>query len=97
MIGAGAVIGANVVSTNNVHISTKSNVFIRFDTSANGTDWSSNAYALTLTTATFQTNGNANISRITNTIGAKWLRVAGIENASTNRIYIQRLTFQTEP
>ncbi len=92
-----AVLGANVISTNNAAISTKSNVFVRFDTSANGTDWVLNQYSLTLTTATFQTNGNANIARLTNSVGAKWLRIGQIENANTNRIYIQRLSFDIDP
>lgn len=92
-----AVIGANIYSSNNVHISTKSNSIIRFDTSANGTDWSTNAYSLSLTTATFQTNGSANIARLTNTVGAKWLRIGAVENANTNRVYIQRATWSIDP
>jgi hypothetical protein len=92
-----AVIGANIYSSNNVHISTKSNSIIRFDTSANGTDWSTNAYSLSLTTATFQTNGSANIARLTNTVGAKWLRIGAVENVNTNRVYFQRMTFSIDP
>ncbi len=92
-----AVIGANLYSTNNVHASTKSNVFVRFDTSANGVDWTNNAYFLTLVTATFQTNGNAHILRFTNSLGAKWVRIGQIENANTNRVYFQRLSFDVDP
>ena len=92
-----AVIGANIYSTNNVGITTKSNSVIRFDTSANGTDWSTNAYSFSLTTATYQTNGNANIARLTNSVGAKWLRIGAVENVNTNRVYFQRMTFSIDP
>ena len=92
-----AVIGANIYSTNNVGITTKSNSVIRFDTSATGTDWSTNAYSFSLTTATYQTNGNANIARLTNSVGAKWLRIGAVENVNTNRVYFQRMTFSIDP
>ncbi len=92
-----AVLGANIYSTNNAHATTKSNAVVRFDASANGTDWVLNQYSFSMATATFQTNNNANIVRITNTVGAKWLRIGQIENVNTNRIYIQRLTFSVDP
>lgn len=91
-----AVLQGAVYSSNNVHISTKSNVFIRFNTSLNGTDWVTNAYNIALVTDTFQTNTLSTIARITNTTGAKWLQVGAVENANTNRVYIPRLHWETK-
>lgn len=92
-----AVLGANIYSSNIVHIASKSNVVVRFDASANGTDWATNAYGFSLTTATFQTNGNASIGRLTNSLGAKWLRLGAVENSNSNRVYIQRVSFSIDP
>jgi hypothetical protein len=92
-----AVLGANIYSSNNVNIASKSNVVVRFDASANGTDWATNAYGFSLTTATFQTNGNASIGRLTNSLGAKWLRLGAVENSNSNRVYIQRVSFSIDP
>jgi hypothetical protein len=93
--GAIAQFSLSVQSTNNVHATTKSNIVIRLDSSLNGTDWVTSAYALTFPTATFATNANATIVTLTNT-GGKWLRVGTIENPNTNRVTIARFNWSID-
>jgi hypothetical protein len=90
-----AQFSASVQSTNNVHITTKSNIVIRLDSSLNGTDWVASAYTLTFPTATYATNANATLLTLTNT-GGKYLRVGTVENPNTNRVTISRFNWSID-
>jgi len=78
----------NVQSTNNIHVSTKSNILIYLDTALTGTTWSTNQYLISVPTHTYQTNELVTLHRITNTVGGNYLRVGAIWNANTNMAYI---------
>lgn len=88
-----AVLQCAVITTNVAHISTRSNVVVRFDTSLNGTDWLTDQYELSIPVAS-TTNANSTISLLTNTVGGKWLRIGACENVNTNRVTFQRFYFQ---
>jgi hypothetical protein len=93
-----AVLQCSLIQTNLAHLSTISNAVVRFDTSANGTDWKVSAYAFTLAPTGVTNAGTGysteatDIQRITNTVGAKWLRFGVLENVNTNRVTLSRFT-----
>lgn len=80
------VFQAVLQSTNNVHATTKSNVFLYLDANIGGQVWATNQYTLSFATHTYQTNALASLVTITNTIGANWLRIGQQCNPNTNLV-----------
>lgn len=91
-----AVLQIAMVTTNVAHITTRSNVYVRLDTSANGTDWNTNAYVVSVSPSLTADLYNNSITRLTNSVGGKWLRVGTVENANTNRVWLARFTIETQ-
>jgi hypothetical protein len=89
-----AVVQLSVVGTN---AATTGTVTVLLDTSDNGSDWLAAQY----TTATVTCNGTTTatgISRITNSVGGKYLRIGGYKNLNdaTNAVTVQRFTISLE-
>lgn len=78
-----------VATTNNA--TTTETVRLWLDTSDNGTDWVVKQYPITSNT------NSALITKITNSVGGKYVRIGNFENSSTNTIVTQRLTVSTKP
>jgi hypothetical protein len=79
-----AVLQLSVISTNNV----ATNAFVvQWRTSDNGVDWVSSAYSVSVTPT--GTNSATAISRITNSVGAKWLQVGSVENPNAAAVSVQ--------
>lgn len=90
-LGDVLVFQAVLQSTNNIHVSTKSNVFLYLDANIGGQVWATNQYTLSFATHTFQTNAVASLVTITNTIGANWLRIGQQCNPNTNIVIFNSL------
>ena len=80
-IGQVAVFQLTCVGTN---AAVTNNVILKMDTSDNGTDWLANQYTISNTPAGL-TKGTS-ITKVTNTVGGKWLKVNRIENL--NETYV---------
>lgn len=93
-----AVIQGALYQTNTAHATTISNAVIRFDTSNDGRNWQISAYNYSLAPTGVTNAGTGfsttatTITRLTNTIGGKWLRAGIMENVNTNRIYWANLS-----
>lgn len=85
-----AVFQLTCVSTNTC----SSAVNVDLDTSDNGTDWVSGSYTVGVT-ANGTTPVTA-ITRLTNSVGGKYLRVAAIRNPNAYAITVQRFTLSTK-
>lgn len=83
-----------ITTTNVAHATTRSNVVIRFDTSVNQTDWVTNQYSLNAAPGGTASVANSTITRLTNSVGAKWIRVGATENVNTNRVWFNRFHVQ---
>lgn len=77
-----AVVGTNASPTNAIRIT--------FDTSDNGTDWSADAYSHSVTPT--GTSSATSLTRITNTVGGKYIRFGKVENANLTAVTISRYT-----
>lgn len=83
-LGDVLVFQAVLQSTNNIHVSTKSNIFLYLDANMAGNTWATNQYTVSFPTHTYQTNAVASFATITNTIGATFLRIGQQCNPNTN-------------
>lgn len=77
-----AVVGTNASPTNAIRVT--------FDTSDNGTDWLTDQYSHSVTPT--GTTTASSITRITNTVGGKYLRFGKVENANLTAVTINRYT-----
>jgi hypothetical protein len=84
-----AVIQQTIVSTNN-GLGLTNNVTKTLDTSDNGTDWVADQY--TIATALNKTTNATSITRITNSVGAKYIRFGQDRNPNSNAVQTVRLT-----
>lgn len=82
-----AVVQLTVGSTNTA--TGAASVF--FDTSDDGVFWVANQYLVQVTAN--GTTAATTVARMTNTVGAQWLRVGQVGNASANAVTITNLTF----
>lgn len=85
-----AVFQLTCVSTNTC----SSAVTVDLETSDNGTDWVQSSYAVAVT-ANGTTPVTA-ITRLTNSVGGKYLRVQAIRNPNAYAITVQRFTLSTK-
>lgn len=77
-----AIIGTNASPTNAVTV--------LFDTSDNGTDWLTDQYTFSITPN--GTNSATAISRVTNSVGGKYLRFGTIKNPNLTAVTFTRFT-----
>lgn len=88
-----AVIQLSLLSTNGTSHPTTA-VTVYFQTSDNGTDWITDSYSVAcIPTATTTASS---ITRLTNSVGGKYLRVGRIGNPTTNVVTIPRFTISTK-
>ncbi len=86
-----AVLQVSVVGTNS---SPTNAMRITFDTSDNGTHWLTDQYSQSLTPT--DTSTATAISRITNTVGGKYIRFGKVENANLTAVTITAYTLSTK-
>jgi hypothetical protein len=81
-----AVFQLTVISTNTAFGA----LSVYLETSDNGTDWIANSY--TLATTSSGTTAATSITRITNSVGGKYVRVGRVGNPTTNAVEVLRFT-----
>lgn len=86
-----AVFQTTIVGTN---ASPTNAVTVLLDTSDNGTDWLTDQYTISVTPA--GTTAGSSITRITNSVGGKYLRVGTLKNPNLTAVTVSRLTLSTK-
>lgn len=71
-------------------VTTNCQVIFYLETSDNGTDWKTNSYQIV--SSVNSTNAVTTLTRVTNTIGGKWLRVGSYNSTNVYPVDVNRFT-----